>query len=420
MKIAVVTTGDEIMSGNVVDTNSAWIADKCWMLGHEVVWHGGVGDFADAIGDACLLAERRAEAVFVTGGLGATLDDITVESAAKAFGKKMVLHDDIWRGVQDFFKRGGRECTENNKRQAYLPEGGKPLTNTVGTAPGVQVKFGRAVFFFVPGVPKELYQIFNDSILPWLKGRSPEGAYEQRFLKCYGIPEASFDERLKGIELGEVRMSFRVTFPEVKIKLIVRKNTAQGFSPANIGRPEGLRCISNVEKQVRERIGEYIFGVDDDTMASVVGGLLLKKKMRLAVAESCTGGLISNILTNVPGASSWFERGVVSYSNESKMQFLGVKEATLKKHGAVSEAAAREMAEGIRKISGADMGLSVTGIAGPTGGTKEKPVGTVHIALATSAGTGHVERRFPRDRESFKLITAYEAMDLVRRELLQY
>lgn len=420
MKIAIVTTGDEIMSGNVVDTNSAWLADKCWMLGHEVVWHGGVGDRADAIGDACLLAGERAEAVFVTGGLGATLDDITVESAAKAFGKKMVLHEDIWRGIQDFFKRVGRECTENNKRQAFLPEGGKPLTNTVGTAPGVQVKFGKAVFFFLPGVPKELFQIFNDSILPWLAERSGENVYEQRFLKCFGIPEASFDERLKGLELGDVRLSFRVTFPEVKIKLVSRGNVAEGFSlPKSNGTLKGSATnILNVEQHIRERIGEYIFGTDDETMAEVVGKLLLKNKKRLAVAESCTGGLIAHMLTNIPGASNWFERGVVSYSNESKVQLLGVKEATLEQHGAVSEACAREMAEGVRKISGAELGLAVTGIAGPTGGTKEKPVGTVHIALASSKGTGHVERRFSRDRESFKLIAVYEALDLVRRKLM--
>jgi len=418
------------MSGNVADTNSAWIADKCWMLGHEVVWHGGVGDHTDAIGDACMLAEKRAEVVFVTGGLGATLDDITVESAAKVFGKKIILHEDIWRGIQDFFKRVGRECTENNKRQAYLPEGGKPLTNTVGTAPGVQVKFGKAVFFFLPGVPKELFQIFGDSILPWLAERSGENVYEQRFLRCFGIPEASFDERLKDIELGDVRMSFRVTFPEVKIKLVARKCSCPpphcrragiygAKEPMNSGPiNRATTNISNVEKQIRARIGEYIYGTDDETMAAVVGKLLLKNKKRVAIAESCTGGLIAHMLTNVPGASNWFERGVVSYSNESKMQILSVKEATIKKHGAVSEACAREMAEGVRKISGADFGLAVTGIAGPTGGTKEKPVGTVHIALASLKGIEHVHCCFPRDRESFKAIVAYEAMDIVRRTLM--
>ncbi len=403
MKIAIITTGDEIMSGNVVDTNASWIADKCWMLGHPVVWHGGVGDFADAIGDACKLAAERADVVFVSGGLGATIDDITVEAASKAFGKKLILNDEIWKDIKDFFKRLGRECTENNKRQAYIPEGGKPLANKVGTAPGVQVKFGKAVFFFLPGVPKELYQIFSDSIVPWLKETSGDTAYHQRFLRCFGIPEASFDERLKSLKLDNVRMSFRVTFPEVKIKLVSRT---------------GEKQVADAEKKIRAAIGNFIFGTDDETIAEAVGKLLKVKKFTLATAESCTGGLISNLVTNVSGASEWFERGVVSYSNRSKVEILGVKEATIKKHGAVSEACAREMAEGIRNLSGANIGLSVTGIAGPTGGSVEKPVGTVHMAIATPTGTEYKQYTHPRDREAFKILVAYEALDMVRRYLL--
>lgn len=404
MKIAIATTGDEIMSGNVVDTNFAWIADKCCLLGHDVVWHGGVKDRADTIGDLCRLASERADVVFVTGGLGATADDITVQSAVKAFGKKMILHEEVWYGIQDFFKKAGRECTENNKRQAYIPDGGKPLVNKVGTAPGVQVKLGKAVFFFLPGVPKELYQIFNDSILPWLNEKSGKIVYSQKFLRCFGIPEASFDERLKGLDLGDVRMSFRIAFPEVKIKLVA---SGQGS------------VISGVERKIKERIGEYVFGVDDETMEAVVGKLLKNKKYTIAIAESCTGGLIANLITNVSGASCWFERGVVSYSNKSKVEVLGVKEDTIKKFGAVSEQCAGEMAEGIRKISGVTLGLSVTGIAGPSGGTKEKPVGTVYIALATPTGTRHISYCHPKDREAFKQLVAYEALDLVRRYLLE-
>ena len=403
MKIAIVTTGDEIMSGNVVDTNSAWLADKCWMLGHEVVWHGGVPDREDAIGEMCKLAAEYAEIVFVSGGLGATLDDITVESAAKAFGKKLILHEDIWNGIQAFFKKVGRECTDNNKRQSYIPEGGKPLTNRVGTAPGVQVKLGPAIFFFLPGVPRELYQIFNDSIFPWLKEKAGEHIYSQKFLRCFGIPEASFDERLKGLELGDVRMSFRASYPEVKIKLVIGKTEEE---------------LKKTEMLIRKRLGDHIFGENDDTLEAVVGKLLQKKKMTLAVAESCTGGRIANLLTDVPGASQWFERGIISYSNVSKTDMLGVKEETIKEHGAVSEECAKEMAEGVRKVSGASLGLSVTGVAGPSGGTKENPLGTVHIALASESRTRHISYYHPRERDLFKALTSYEALDLVRRYLL--
>ena len=402
MKIAIVTTGDEIMSGNVVDTNSAWIADKCWMMGHEVVWHGGVGDYAGAIGEACKSAAKMADVVFVTGGLGATLDDITLESAAKAFGKKMVLHDDIWRGIQDFFKKVGRECAKNNKRQAYLPEGGRALANNVGTAPGVQVKLGCAIFFFLPGVPKEMYQIFNDSILPWLGGRSQGQIYSQKFLRCFGMPEASLDEKLKGLNFGSVRVSFRVTFPETKIKLVSH---------------EGEKSLLEAERKIRKKLGDYIFGVDEETLAVVVSNLLKNKGFSIAVAESCTGGLISHLLTNVPGASQWFERGIVCYSNKSKVDILKVRETTIKKFGAVSEESAREMADGVRRRACADFGLAVTGIAGPSGGTSSKPVGIVHIALASAKKTRQVSYCHPREREAFKLLVAYEALDLVRRHI---
>lgn len=407
MQIAIVTTGDEIMSGNVADTNSAWIADQCWMLGHKVVWHGGVGDNKKDIGDALKLASERADVVLVSGGLGATVDDITIESAAEAFGKKLVFHDEVWQEIQGFFRRVGRECSLNNKRQAYIPDGGKALPNKVGTAPGVQVKLGKAIFFFLPGVPAELYQIFNDSILTWLEGRSQ--GYAQRFLHCFGLPEASLDQRLKGIDLGDVVLSFRVTFPEIKIKLVVRGS--------GLGVREGEKMLAEAETKIRERIGEYIYGVDNETLEEVVGNLLKNKGYKLAIAESCTGGLISNMVTNVSGSSGWFERGVVTYSNQSKVDILGVREDTLKARGAVSAETAGEMAEGVRKISGAEIGLAVTGIAGPTGGTPTKPVGTVFIALATPTDTKVHELHFQRDRRSFKLLAAYQALDIVRRYL---
>ncbi len=409
MKIAIITTGDEVMSGNVVDTDAAYLSDKCWMKGHEVVWRFSVCDRLEDIADACKLAAGKADVVFVTGGLGATADDITLEAAAQAFDKKMVYHDDIWREICAFFKKIDRECTQNNKRQAYLPEGGKALKNTVGTAPGVQVKLGGAIFFFLPGVPKELYQIYGDSIDVWLEKNSTKGIYRERFLKCFGIPEASLDERLKGVDLAGCRLSFRVTFPEIKLKLVVRAASKAKADAA----------ILKAEKNIRTRVDEFIFGSGEETIESVVGKLLAKKKLKLATAESCTGGLIASKLTDVSGASGYFERGFVTYSNESKIAELGVSEAVIKKHGAVSRECAVAMAEGARKVSGADAALSVTGIAGPTGGTKEKPVGTVHMAVATKNGTAHAVYCHPRDRASFKILVAFEVLDLLRRELLK-
>lgn len=409
MNIAVVTTGDEVLSGNIVDSNSAWISDKCWLLGHKVTWHMSVGDDLDAIGDALKLAEERAEVVFVTGGLGATADDITLEAAAKSFDKKMVFHEDIWNEIVGFFKRVGRECTDNNKKQAYLPEGGKALTNTVGTAPGVQVKLGRAIFFFLAGVPKEMKQVFNDSIQPWLKERASGTVYGQKFLECFGLPEASFDQRIKDVDLSEIRLSYRVAFPITRLKLVAR-----GKSEAEVS-----KILSGAEAKIRAVIGHHIYGADGEKLESVVGSLLRGNSATLAVAESCTGGMIADRITDISGASQYFERGLVTYSNRSKQELLGVREETLKTYGAVSKETAIEMAEGARKVTGATFGLSVTGIAGPLGGTKEKPVGTVHIALATPTGTIHNEFHYSRDRAWFKLLVTATALDTLRRYLLK-
>lgn len=409
MNIAVVTTGDEVLSGNIVDSNSAWISDKCWLLGHKVSWHLSVGDDLDAIGDALKLAEERAEVVFVTGGLGATADDITLEAAAKAFDKKMVLNEDVWAGIEAFFKRVGRECTENNKKQAHIPEGGKALANTVGTAPGVQIKLGKAIFFFLAGVPKEMMQVFNDSIFPWLKERSSGTAYGQKFLECFGIPEASFDQRIKDIDLSEIRLSYRVAFPTTRLKLVAR-----GKSEAEV-----KKILSGAEAKIKGVLGHYIYGADGEKLESVVGSLLRGSSSTLAVAESCTGGMIANRITDISGASQYFERGLVTYSNRSKQELLGVREETLKTHGAVSKETAIEMAEGVRKVTGATFGLAVTGIAGPLGGTPEKPVGTVHIALATPSGTIHNEYHYHRDREWFKSLVTATAIDTLRKHLLK-
>ena len=405
MKVAVLTTGNELLAGNIVDSNAAWISDKCWMLGHQVVRHLTVGDDPSDISDALHQLSNVADVVLVSGGLGATVDDITIETAAKAFGLKMVLDQEVWKGIQDFFDKVGRDCTGNNKKQALLPEGASPLTNCVGTAPGVQLTHENVVYFFVPGVPREMVQIFDDSILPWLKKHADRAGYHQLFLKCFGLPEATFDELISDIKLDGVDLSFRVSFPEVKIKLVARGDAAQ-------------KKVENAASQIRDRLGYHIYGTDDDLLEEVVGELLIKNGYKLAVAESCTGGLILNRLTDIAGSSRYVERGFVTYSNESKMEALGVSEDDLKKYGAVSEEVAIQMAEGALEESMADVALSVTGIAGPTGGTPEKPVGTVHIALAGPNGTMHKRYFYSRDRLAFKSLVSTMALDMIRRYLL--
>ena len=408
MRIAIITTGDELMQGVIVDTNTAWIAERCHRIGHEVVRHCSVGDDADAIGGALAQAAKHADAVVVTGGLGPTADDITVGAAAKAFGVPLVMHEEVLEDIRLFFERIGRPMSPSNEKQAFVPEGGVVLQNRVGTAPGIRATMGGATFFFLPGVPRELCQIFDDGVMPWLMEHA-SGAMAERVLRCFGLPEASIDERLVGADLAGARLSFRVKFPEILLKVVARA-----------GNPTAAKAIADqAAAAIRERLGSFVYGEGGEELAAVVGGMLSKRGMTLAVAESCTGGLIASTITDCPGSSAWFERGVVTYSNRSKTELLGVTDEMLRAHGAVAAETAMAMAEGIRRASGATFGVAVTGIAGPGGGSPEKPVGTVHVALATPAGTEQHEYHFNRDRSWFKQIVAWTALDLVRQHLVR-
>lgn len=406
MRIEIVTTGDEVMQGVIVDTNTAWIAERCHRLGHEVIRHTSVKDDFGAIGGLLVEASSRADAVIVSGGLGPTADDITIEAAAKAFGLDLVLDEKVLGEMRAFFQRVGRPMSPSNEKQALILEGGGVLRNRVGTAPGIQRRMGGAEFFFLPGVPKELYQMFDESVVPWLRQRA-DGAMAERVLRCFGAPEASIDEVLQGIDLSGARLSFRVKFPEVLLKVVARAADAA----------ETGRIADAAAGNIHARLGGIVYGEGDEDLVAHVGIMLSSRGMTAAVAESCTGGLIADMITDVPGASGWFERGVVAYSNRSKMEILGVPEETLRSHGAVSRETATAMAEGIRRVSGAAIGIAVTGIAGPGGGTPEKPVGTVHIALATPEGTVAKAFQWNRDRRWFKQMAAWTALDLVRKYL---
>lgn len=409
MKLEIITTGDEVMQGIIVDTNSAWIAARCAMLGHEIVRHTSVGDDFDAIAGAVTSAAESADAVIVSGGLGPTADDITVEAAARAFDRKLIRNEEVLSEIREFFERLGRPMSSSNEKQALIPEGATVLSNRVGTAPGIMAELGNAVFFFLPGVPKELYQIFDDSIMPWLKDRA-HGTYAEKVLRCFGIPEALIDEKLRGADLSGCRLSFRVSFPEVLLKIISR---AENNGNAQIS-------INKAADSIRKRLGNVVYAEGETTLAAAVGNLLKTRGLTVSVAESCTGGLIASMITDVAGASDWFERGVVAYSNQSKIEILGVAEKTIKEHGAVSKECAKAMAEGIRKISKASIGVAVTGIAGPGGATPEKPIGTVHIAMATSDGTQVESHCFARDRLWFKQLVAMTALDMIRKTVREY
>ncbi len=407
MKIQIVTTGDEVMQGVIIDSNTAWIAERCAQLGHQVIRHESVGDDIEAIGDVLQGASDRADAVMVTGGLGPTTDDLTIEAASKALKVKLVKDEEVLEGIRHFFKMVGRPMSSSNEKQALIPEGSETLQNKVGTAPGVKVKLNDCWFFFMPGVPKELYQIFDDSVMPWLSERT-EGVVREQVLRCFGEPEASIDEMLKDVDLGDARLSFRVKFPEILLKLVVRSKT---LSDAD-------KILNAATSMVREKLGDIVYAEGDTSLPEVVGRILRDNNMKIAVAESCTGGLIASMITDVPGSSEYFTRGYVAYSNKSKMELLAVGEEILKSYGAVSAETAMAMARGVRMGGDASIGIGVTGIAGPGGGTPDKPVGTVYIGISAGEMTRAFKYSFNRDRIWFKNIVAAMAIDLIRKTVI--
>lgn len=414
MMAEIITIGDEILSGDIVDSNSAYLSEKLISHGVAVDYHCSVRDDAQAIRKALLAAAERSRVVLVTGGLGPTADDFTLEIAAKTFRRPLVTDEAYLKYLENLAKKWGRKLNENNKKQACVPKGARLYQNKVGTAPGVGLTYKQTRFYFLPGVPKEMKQLFEDYVLPQiLSEQSATRFFMSRLYKCFGIAESDIDHRFKDLYqdrlmIDGVRVGFRAHFPETFIKL-----SAWGDDPELLG-----QVITQTENKVKQRIGEFIYGGSDDSLEAVVGRLLQEKKRTVALAESCTGGMIANRITNIPGASLYFKNGVVSYSNEAKIAVLGVSKDVIAKEGAVSARCAIEMAQGVRRISKVDYGIAVTGIAGPSGGSPGKAVGTVHIALATQNGTKEKGYHFPMNRDWFKLMVSSLALDWLRKELL--
>jgi nicotinamide-nucleotide amidase len=412
MIIEILATGDEIRTGAAIDRNSAHIAQVLEQAGLEAIRHTCVGDDMDMIVSVLKEIGNRADVAIVTGGLGPTSDDITAEAAAKAKGVKLVLNRSALGVVENFFKTRKRTMSPSNKKQAMLPRGAESLYNPVGSAPGFVLKIDRCSFFFVPGVPFEMKRMLSDQVLPRIEklfGGTGELSLVKT-LSTFGLTESVIGELLAGLsaEFPEITPGFRSKFPEIQVKLYVRGKDDQVLS----------KILEKASQWVLGKLGENIFSMDGTSMEGVVGGLLAAKQATLAIAESCTGGLISHMLTNVPGSSGYFLFSGITYSNEAKTKLLGVSSEVLQRYGAVHEETVKKMAQGARRVAGATYGLATSGIAGPDGGTDEKPVGTVCIGLATPhdiKGFGFV---FPfNTRLMNKRIFAMKALDLLRREL---
>jgi len=413
MKIEILSIGNEVVYGDIVNTNAAWLSQELTSQGFEVLRHLTIADNEAQITEALLEAPRRVDAVLVTGGLGPTVDDFTLEIAGKIFGRPLQKNAGVMAQLETFYTARKRVMTPNQEKQAMVPEGAEVFLNPVGSAPGVRLEFQGVQYFFFPGVPKEMKQIFKDSILPWLLShRSAAAFHEAKLLRCFGAEEAKLDALVQPllkdrVMLGNAKVAFRVKFPEIFIKISVSGSSQE----------EARRELERAASKVEEAVQEYLYGEHEETLEAVVGRLLRERGLTLSLAESCTGGQIADRITNVPGSSEYFKGGVVAYSNDLKVSLLGVQPETLEKFGAVSRETALEMAKAARGRFGSDIALSVTGIAGPGGGSNEKPVGTFHMALATAKGTEEKNFYFPIDRERFKRLVSSVALNWIRKTL---
>lgn len=413
MKAEILATGDEIRSGALVDSNSAYISQKLEETGVEVIRHITVGDDKSILVSTIKEISRRVDIAVVTGGLGPTQDDCSSEAAAGAADVNLVLDKYALKSMEAFFKKRKHLMSVSNQKQAMLPKGAHCISNPVGTAPGFFIKINRCTFFFLPGVPFEMKKMLLASVLPEIS--SFFGHNRQycmvKTISTFGLTEAATGEKLADfpVKFPEVKIGFRSKFPEIQVKVYVYGKEEKTL----LERMEGA-C-----EYIYGKIGKKVFSVNGGSMESEVGRLLAEKKATLAVAESCTGGLISHMLTNVPGSSGYFVFSCTTYSNESKMAILDVSEKTINTCGAVHEKTAQEMAKGARRLAGATYGLATSGIAGPGGGTDDKPVGTVCIGLATEKEEKGFSYYYPFPSRSMnKTIFAMKALELLRVELL--
>jgi nicotinamide-nucleotide amidase len=419
-KVVVLSTGDELTTGKIADTNAQWIADRCVTLGLDVVAVITVGDYAERIAWAWERAFELGDLVISTGGLGPTADDLTTETVARVLGTGLRFDEPSAEKVRALFARLGRTMPENNLRQALFPENATIVENPLGTAPGYRVSCERRVavpgtgetrtalrhLVVLPGVPREMKPMFDDAVVPWIRElRGSDTVLAVRIFQTFGMSESALDEAVGlVIRPDEARVGFRASFPQISVKLVVRDLP---------GRAEAR--VDELAARLRDALGPVVFAEGDSTMEAATGAALRARGAKLAIAESCSGGLVGHRVTEVAGCSAYFLADYVTYSNGAKRDVLGVRPETLERFGAVSEETAREMAEGARRRSGADVAVATTGIAGPDGGTPERPVGTVCFALAAEGVLVSRRHQLWGARDWVKLLTSQLALDWVRR-----
>lgn len=415
MKAEIICIGTELLLGQIVDTNAAYLAKELAELGIDLYHKSTVGDNLERIIATLGQAWQRSDLLILSGGLGPTQDDLTREAVAGLLHEELEFKEEAWEQVCTYFKKTGRPISENNKRQAMFPRSGQVIPNRLGTAPAMLVEEEEHILITLPGVPSELKGLWETSFKPYLRGKlqgEGQSFLNSLLVRMVGIGEAAMEEQIIDLIKNQTNPTLAPYASRGEVALrITAKSDDQAYNQELIGRTLAA---------VQERLGPYIYGFDHDNLETVVGRMLNDTGWRLALAESCTGGLIGHRITNVPGSSDYYLGGVNSYSNQLKMDLLGVGKATLTRFGAVSPETAKEMAEGVKERTGADVGLATTGLAGPGGGTDTKPVGLVYLAVALPDRT-EVERRiFPFDRLGNKEATAQAGLALLWRCLREY
>ena len=406
----IIAIGSELLTPHRVDSNSLYLTRQLNSIGIEVDLKVVAGDQETRLEQVARSAVERSSLVIATGGLGPTEDDITRKVFARVLRRQMVLQDDILQTIRSRFRSRGLEMPGNNARQALVPVGARVLDNRLGTAPGLWLEKGEGVIILLPGVPSEMKAIFEESCLPLLSQRSKGFHLFTRVLRSTGMTESQLDEQIAPIYTPYRNPVTTILSGrgEIQIHLTGRAKSLQ----------EAEALVHEVAEPIQVKLGDCIFSSGDQSLEEVVGECLVSKKETLAVAESCTGGLIAERITRVPGSSRYFMGGVTCYSNQSKVEFTGMPPLLLEMSGAVSAEVARSLAEGVRDRMGASIGIGVTGVAGPSGGSPEKPVGLVHLALAMGDQVEHRECRFSGDRERIRFWASQTALDMVRRRLL--
>jgi nicotinamide-nucleotide amidase len=411
MTAEILTIGDELLIGQVVNTNQAFLAEQLTLLGIDVKFMATAGDDEPAITRTFAESFTRADVVLVTGGLGPTHDDITKKALCSFFGCGIVVAEGLRAHIESLLRKRNLPWTDAAEEQVRVPAAAILLPNPVGTAPGMLFERGGHRLIALPGVPYEMREIMERSVLPLLREAMSGPLMVHRTLRTTGITESMLAQQLGDLDqiLEGARLAFLPSPSGVRLRISVQEAS----------REEAERRLTAVEARIRDRAGKHVYAAGEEDLEEVLGRLLTERRLRIAVAESCTGGRIADRLTNVSGSSAYFERGIVTYSNASKIELLGVPAVVIERHGAVSREVAEAMARGVRTVAHADIGLSTTGIAGPTGGTADKPVGTVWVGISDDDGTLALRFHLGDGRLRFKERASQAALELVRRRILR-